>query len=151
MTGIMLLAAILRAEDRLPVPAAGEIARARMDLKDIFQSDYAKIKPADRVALANKLIDESAQTGQTALSRYVMLREACDIAAKAGDVAVMMRAADGLAKDFEVAAGEVKASAATQLVLTTMTPQAARTAVDLLLSMADETREADDWPATLKI
>ena len=54
--GLMLFAAIggiAAADDRLPLPTAGEASAAEAQIKDLFKDELAKARPADRSALAN--------------------------------------------------------------------------------------------------
>ena len=67
------------------------------------KADYAKAKPADRAALAAKLLEQAEASKEDAAAKYVLLLEARDAAAKGGDAVVFLKAADELAAAFRMA------------------------------------------------
>jgi serine/threonine protein kinase len=88
------------------VPAAKELAEAEELIKgDLFKRDYDKAQ-TDSVArqlLAEKLYQESKEAVDHPANRYVLLREASDLAARSGDVGLALRAVVELAAVFAVA------------------------------------------------
>src|SRR5262249_5660973 len=67
---------------RLTVPGNDEQAEAEKLIKKRFETEYKK--PAERGALAAKLLDMARATNDDPTGRYVLLREARDLAAQAG-------------------------------------------------------------------
>src|SRR5215467_8260231 len=94
------------ADDRIPVPSQADIQKVEALVKDLFKSDFAKTKSADRLALANKLFKEATDTKGDPAAQYVLLRESRDLAAKAGAGRVAMRAADEMTTIFALRPGE---------------------------------------------
>jgi len=98
----LLLVAVPPPADRaklLPVPAAAELAKAEADLREVFGGDLkAARKPADKVALAGKMIG-TAEGSQPA-ERYALLTRARELAIAARDSATGIRAVEGLAGGF---------------------------------------------------
>ena len=92
-------------DERIPVPTAEEIAKADALVRDLLKADYAKTKPADRVAFAARLLDEAAGTKDEA-ARYVMIRDARNFAAAAGNATLAMTAAGEISTEFQVSAAE---------------------------------------------
>ena len=82
-----------RADDRTPAPSTEDAAKAEKLIKELFKADYAKVRTPDRVALAAKLLQQAGETTDDAASRFVLIREARDIAAKAGDSELALKAA----------------------------------------------------------
>src|SRR5687768_14301876 len=73
-----------RAEDRIAVPPQADIEKVEATVKDLFRAEYAKTRAADRLALSNKLYGQAGETKNDPAAKYVLLREARDLAARAG-------------------------------------------------------------------
>jgi WD40 repeat protein len=95
----------------VPVPSASEQYRAEKEIKDIFKADYAKQNAADRKALAQKLLDQGRDTNNDRAAKFVLFREARDLAAGTGDFQLAFKAVDEMAGAFVVDAMELKANA----------------------------------------
>jgi hypothetical protein len=139
------------ADDRAPVPSSEEIAKAEELIRDLFKADYAKARTADRIALATKLLQQAKDTKDDPGARYVLLREARDIAAKVGEAALAMEAAGEMAAGYQVGVGAVRAAAADKLVAATSAPTAAATLAEMLLSAASAARTAGDAEGELDL
>jgi serine/threonine protein kinase len=99
---------------RVPAPAAGPGVRrvsvpnstvqkdAEKQVRTLFKEDYAKKAPADAQALARKLLDLGGTVSSDEGARFVMLRDARDLAAQAGDLETAMKAVDLLSQSFEI-------------------------------------------------
>lgn len=93
---------VFGASERIKAPTAEAQAQALKLIRDVFKADYAKMAVADKQALAEKLLQQSTDPKNEPATRYVLLREARDLAAKAGDLSFAERACDILARDFDV-------------------------------------------------
>lgn len=87
---------------RLPVPAGQAVADASLKVEQMFaeQTQAAKKKLADRLALARKVYQTALQTTDDLAARYVMFCEASDRAASLGDAATAFEAIDQLGRQF---------------------------------------------------
>jgi serine/threonine protein kinase/formylglycine-generating enzyme required for sulfatase activity/Leucine-rich repeat (LRR) protein len=76
------------AQERLDVPDAKAIDEAlKLVRGDLFADGYAKAKkPDERAALARTLQEYAAKLNDDPVSRFVILREARDLAAEGGDI-----------------------------------------------------------------
>ena len=153
--GALLLAApLLRADDaRTPVPDAAALAKAEKDIKDVFKDDFAAAKKrADAAAeLAGKLLKQAQDTKDNPAARYVLFREARDMAVSAGDGAQAVAAIDQMSVDFAVNALELKA-AALDVAVKSSNPQADwKNTLDAALSAADDALTADDYASAAKL
>lgn len=83
-----------------PAPGVMEQLRARKLVGETFQKEYAATGWAARLALARKLYQQALQTQDDAAARYVLLSDARDIAAEAGDGELAGRAVGTLVRDF---------------------------------------------------
>jgi hypothetical protein len=145
------LLATVRADDRAPVPAAADVAKAEATVKELFKADYAKTKAAARAALAAKFLKDAGDTKEEPAARFVLLREARDLAAKAGDPALALQAADELVAQFKVPAGETRVKVIGPLIAAASTPTATKATAEALVAAADATWAADDWPAVIEL
>src|SRR5271154_1277035 len=81
---------------RAAEPSAADEAAAEKTIHELFKAAYAKRDPSERVARAQRFLRESATEANPPL-RYVMLREARDLAASAGDYPTAHTAIDRMA------------------------------------------------------
>ncbi len=138
-------------DERAPVPAAAEIAATEKLVAELFGSEYAKTSPASRAALAEKLITQAEQTKDDPVGRYVLLRDARDLAAKGGEALTAGKAADALAAEYRLGAGAAHVPMAAPLAAAVMTPDKARVAAEVLLSAADAASAGDDWDEAIAL
>jgi hypothetical protein len=96
---------------RPPVPSADKITEAEKLVKDLFKADYAKKKAADHIELAKRLLTAADETKDDPATRYVMYREAREIAARGGDIFMALEAADRIAGAYAVNPAEAKLAA----------------------------------------
>ncbi len=139
------------ADDRLAVPVGDELAKGLMNVREVFKADYAKTKAADRRALAAKLYQQGKATTDDASARYVLLLQARDIAAKSGDPATAMFAADELVSVFQVPPGETRTAIIAPMLASATTTTTARSAAEVLLAAADSLWSEDQWPAVIEL
>ncbi len=145
---LLLAAPLTRADDRKPPPDADAQAKAETQIKDLFKEDFAKRKPADRQALAAKLVQETADADNDAPRKFVLLRLASEVAARAGDVAAALHAIDAQAQEFTIDAPALKAVALDAALHATGGAQPDYQAIlDAALELADEAKGADDYDA----
>jgi hypothetical protein len=144
----LLLAAFTLAQDRLPIPMGPEVTRAEAQLKELFKAEYLKTKPAERLALSSKLLDLAKESTNDPAARYVLLREARDLSAKAGNADLAFKAAEELIAVYAVG-NESRTAVADLLAAAPYSTTAAAQTADTLLSLGDTAKAADDWEAAL--
>jgi WD40 repeat protein len=147
------LPVVTKPDDRTPVPALDALAEAEKLVKEAHKEDYTKRKKEEIVALATKMSKEGLETKDKSALRYVLLREARDLAARAGDLGQALDTARAMADNFQVVAEEMKAEAldAAQRPLpgtirVNMAPVAATA-----LAVADEATEADEHALAVRL
>lgn len=137
---------------RMPVPNKAAQAKAMALVDDIFKEDFAAAKePEARTKLASDLLQQARENKEDAANRYVLYREARNWAAKAGNFTIALQAIDELARDFEVNALEMKATALAELVENLPGKESGKALVDLLEPMINEAVEADQYDAALAL
>jgi hypothetical protein len=135
----------------LPVPPAAAQAEAERQIKATLKDDYAKRAPADRVALAKRLLQIANETKGDAATLYVALREAKDSAVAAGDLQTAFTAVDILGWSFAVDADDLKSAAVAAVSRTVATPAAAEAAVTAGLALLDQLTEGARFDAAAKL
>ena len=69
---------------KLPVPDAAAQQKAVELIREVYKEDYDKARtPAEKVALAEKMVRQAGQSNTDAAGRYVLLRTARDVAVQA--------------------------------------------------------------------
>lgn len=77
-----------------PIPEAADQERAKKLIEELFRADYSRRLPAERHALAQKLLERGIETLDDPVARYVLFREAIDISAQLGDLNLLKQAMD---------------------------------------------------------
>lgn len=98
----LLCAMIAIPTDRLPVPPIQDQRKAEDAIRSAFRDEYAKKDMAGRNVLAKRLLESSSDLKQDSSVRFVLLREARDLAASTGDLTVAFMACDVIARIFDV-------------------------------------------------
>src|SRR5437879_997122 len=97
---------------KLPVPDQAAQAKSLALVLDIFGEDIkAAQEPQAKAKLAINLLQQGKESRDDAANRYVLFREARDLAAKAGDANLTLLAVEEMARDFDVSALDLKAAA----------------------------------------
>ncbi len=92
-------------------PGANAQREAERTIRETYVADYAGRAPEQRKALAAKLRERARKSGDDEARQYVLLREARDLAARAGDLPASMEAVEEMAFFFDVAAIDAKKAA----------------------------------------
>jgi hypothetical protein len=101
---VSLIASCCVAADlpKLHPPDEPPQAKAEAMIRQLFKAEYASNEPAARRALAKKLLAQAQDERTEAASRFVLFREARNVAASAGDVLTALRAVDEMNKVFAI-------------------------------------------------
>jgi hypothetical protein len=142
MKTLLLLA--LAFQDRAPVPEANAQKEALKLIRDIFKDEYSKRGAADQRNFALKLLQQSLETKDDPVAKYVLLQEARGIAAEAGDASTALRAVDELSSRYAVNPISLKYVALSTAGLTAREPAQMSTAAEQLLGLTDEAITAQD-------
>jgi hypothetical protein len=124
--------------ERQPVPKSFEQGKAEREIRAKYKSEFATRDPGEQLALAHKLREEATSTDDLP-TKFVLLREARDLAVKGGDFEYALATVDAIAKSFTIDAEEMKASALSIGVDISALP--APQLVDAYLKVADDALE----------
>jgi hypothetical protein len=137
---------------KLPVPDQQAQARALNLINDIFKEDIALAKePEAKSKLAAYLLQQGRESKEFPANRYILFREARDLAARAGDAGLALQAVDELAREFDVNPLEMKAKTLTAVAESNLTKEAGKTLVDITLPLIHEALEADNYETALAL
>jgi hypothetical protein len=125
-----------KSSDLAIVPDPGALATAEQKIKDEMGNAFSDATSSlKKYELAKKLI-EQAESTDAAARRYVMWREARDLAADAGQPATMIQAVDHLGGQFRIDPLDMKADALANFP--PKTGAAARAVNEAALKLVDE-------------
>ena len=92
-------------------------------MREIFKEDFALAGDvAGKVGLARKLLDRVTHTRSDTTSTYVLLREAMDLVAEAGDVSLMRQIIELAAANFDIDPVEWAAEALERMIKRAVPP-----------------------------
>jgi hypothetical protein len=139
--------------NRAPVPSEADQARAEKQIREKHKDEYAKAQadPTAAVALAVSLLDQVRMLKGDEARRFVSMREARQLAARAGDLIVAVQSAEELAAAFVVDLWVTKGDALDDAVAAVRTPEAARAVVEAGLRLADEAVDADRYQPAARL
>lgn len=144
----ILLALLLASpgfQDRPAEPDANAQKETLKQVRDLFKDEYARKSPADQAALAQKLLQKGLETNDDLPSRFVMLKEARDVAAAAGDADTALRAAHELGRSFAVDGLALKAAVVAKMASAARDPDAARTLAKACIALITDAVRADAY------
>jgi hypothetical protein len=140
-------------DPRTAVPDAAAQAKAESLIKELYKDSFAQRDTANQLALARKLLEQAQQTKDDAAARYVLLREARDLAAQNGDVGLALQVVDALGT-FAVDPFEVKVTTLERVAKGTATPSAKRDLLEVTLASIENafvTEQFDQAARLLKV
>jgi hypothetical protein len=130
-----------------PIPDIDKQREAETLIRSLFKADYAASDPEAMAALAGKLLVVGLDTNDDPTGRYVALREARDLAARAGKLQEAVKAIEAMADTYSIdpLADMVQAlQAAAEVATVSETAAIASTALKMSVRAmaADEYRHA---------
>ena len=130
---------------KLPIPAQPAQDKALALVLDIFKEDIERVQGTEAKArLALNLLQQGKEQSDDAANRYVLLREARNLAARAGDANLTLVAVDEMARAFEVDQPALKAQALADVAENISTKEAGKAVIDLVLPMIAAAVDADN-------
>lgn len=123
---------------RLEAPSPAEQAAVLKVIHELFKSEYARRTPADRAALAAKLMEAAADNSKDSASQYVLLREARDNAVAAGDPDLALAAVTALTSRFQVDTGPLLAETLTTLERQSYSPELGLAVTDAAMAAIEK-------------
>ncbi|MBM4067594.1 MAG: hypothetical protein FJ271_01425 [Planctomycetes bacterium] len=156
LLGCLALSAPAQEKQKKPgIPAPAEQARIEKLIEEIYGPDIAKAKkdPAARSQLALTFLQEARDSRDDPAARYVLLREARELASAAGDSAVALQAVDELAQNFVVPAAQIlkmRIAVLGKAAQSATTPQAQHAIIDACLAALQDAVAVDEYETALQ-
>jgi hypothetical protein len=133
---------------KAPVPDAKSLAKAADLVSDIFKEEIGKATaPEAQTKLGSYLLQQGDESADDAAARYVLYREARELALRAGDAVLALSAVDKLAKYYQVRVLELKAETISKLVGAVPAKEPSKALAELALALIGEALETDDYEA----
>ncbi|MDB5314135.1 MAG: hypothetical protein JWO38_8337 [Gemmataceae bacterium] len=137
--------------DRAPVPPDEVQKKIEADVRGLYRAEYAKKFAADQRALAARLLQLGLDTTGDPAARYVLFREATDLAAKAADPALALKAVSHLAAEFRVDGPALTAAVLEKAAAAAAVPSAHRAVAATALVAVDEAVRADRYDEAVRL
>jgi serine/threonine protein kinase len=131
---------------KIDPPSEQQIKEVTAVLRDTFKADYARKASADRAEFAEKLLKLASESKGHPVDRYVLFREARDLAAAAGKWSIVAEAFEQLEAGFKVDLLPQKEAALQTLMKSGLTKESATEATYAALQAAGEAIESDRLP-----
>jgi WD40 repeat protein len=133
-------------EKKLPAPSKEDQAKAQELVQSLFKEDLAKAKTDKDAAksLAATFLKEGEGTKDDPAARFVLYRQAAELAARAGDMDTALQALEQLAKEFEVNAAPLKADVLASAVQQAIGKEANQELAETALRFIKEAVDVDD-------
>jgi hypothetical protein len=135
---------------RLAIPDLARQREAEKLIKEVFKDQYAKKALVDRKTLARLLVEQATKSQDDPVSLWVLLREAQDVAAQAGEVRTALEAVELSAQSFDIDTLAVKGSVLAAAGKSAKTPEEFAALVQALLRLVDDQVVADQYDAADK-
>jgi serine/threonine protein kinase len=156
-------AANVKPPDPMPMPAPLPVIFQKQDppdkakqaetskfLRDVYKQDFTKKAPAERLALARKLLSDGTNTRADPVTRYVLFAEALELAVELGDVATALAAIERLEQEYCVDVVALKLMAFSSLGKVLATPTPLRTLAEAALAAVDDACEVENFEAATR-
>jgi hypothetical protein len=133
-----------------PVPGEAALKKAEALVRDVYRPDLADADtPSKQLALAGRLVDEAVKTDDDPAARFALLRMAREMAVRAGDAELIVRAVDETALHFEIDAAATKKSALTEAAASPRNSAVARALAEACTRLMDQAVREDRLDAAM--
>jgi outer membrane biosynthesis protein TonB len=137
---------------KLPVPEGDQLDQATKAAGALFSAEIEKAKtPADKVALAKRLLAQSLDQAADAAGRYALLRMAGELAVGARDAETAFQCVDQIDAAFEVDRFGMKTAILTGWAKDARSADARKWLVEHLFAVGDEALDAGNVDAAREL
>ncbi len=143
---------VAAAASSLPAPPTAELqARALKQIAEVFADEYAQKTMTPRLALAKKLLQQGIETRDDGVMRFVLLREARDLAADVSDAPTVLAAIGEMGKWYAVDTAGDKLAALSKATNPGVAPATAKTLAQALARLGEEAAALDNYDYAIKV
>lgn len=131
---------------RMPPPSGLELTRAEQRVRNVYQNDYAAANDSPaKSRLARKLLTQAETTSDDPAAKFMLFREAKDVALAAADPALACEAIDRMAKSFVIEPFAMKAVALEALNQTAPDGRQSSIVAAIALNLTEQAMNAKEW------
>ena len=149
--GCLLSLSVAYGDERVAIPPDEEIEKASKLVRELFKDEYAKTTPKAKLALAEKLFKQAAETPDNPAAQFVLLRETAELAAAGGNAELAIQAVEQIRTRFTGIKSEQIESLLKTVAAKASTPDACLSLANFLLRMVDDAVVADDLEAAERL
>jgi tetratricopeptide (TPR) repeat protein len=146
----LLCVAALAQETKNAVPSDDLQAVAERTVRATYKEEYGEKTAAGLQRLARKLLEQAGETRDDLALRFVLFREACEVASRAGDLETLLRAVDDLYGGFQVSGISLKAPSLLRIEPTLTKPDDLRRLAEVLLRLVRDALDLDQFDVAAK-
>jgi hypothetical protein len=136
-------------------PDDASLKRAEAEIQETFKAEYALKEPSERRAFAARLLrkaEESRPTTQEQHAiRFVLFREASDVAVRAGDMELARKAIDELARVCKINVVQWKAALFDKVDEVSLSAEASRFLAEDAAALAEDALATDNYFTALEL
>jgi len=136
---------------RLPVPDKASQAKALERVRDLFKSDYVRKLPADRKALATKLLKLAEDTKDDPEGRFAAYQDAREFSIEGHDPSLAMQAVEGLVKEYELDPNAARLQALEKMSTAAYTSGVYQTVFERACAASDAAVDLEAYEAAKKM
>ncbi len=126
-------------------PNQADQAKAEKVIKEVYRQEYVGTSIPQRIVLARSLLAQAKQTQDDPAARFVLLREARDIAARAGDAPTARQAIQIMGREYAVDSLEMTLGAMIAASQAAGGPESHVSIASICLGCIDEAILSDDY------
>jgi serine/threonine protein kinase len=138
-------------DPRGPVPTGEALTKAETVIRDLYKDDYSHVKQSELAAFAERLLEQAGEVKRDPVLRYVYLRDARDVAARAAEAALAMKAIDELSKDYAVNGRDMRVAAFERSVSVVQAGDRAARLCDLVTDAIDQSLATESFDEALRL
>ncbi len=132
------------------IPDPSKTAEAEKTIREIYKSEYAQKRPAERAALARKLLDQVGPSASDSATAWVLLREALDLAAQAGEAELAAETVQQTSRLFQVDPRTLMTAALAGVAKAAKLPKQFGALAQQYFGLSEAAVEMDDFEAAEK-
>ena len=144
---MMLLLALCTAlfqDGRQAIPSEPDQTRAEKVIREILKEEFAKETPFALANLSKGLLRRAREPSEDLASRYVLYREAADLAVRAEKPEVALSAIGDLCREFRVDSALARTMLLSKMQPRLTRPESFRLLCEAYLQLLDDDQEHDD-------
>jgi hypothetical protein len=137
---------------KTPVPPAADQAKAEKLIKEIFKEEYEQAEKSveERRKLAEALAKSARDSGDDVAGRFVLWREARDLASRAGAAALAFSLIKEMSEEFAIDPMDAKAAALALAIPAATSPEMREDYLEVSLDLALAALHEDNFTAARK-